>query len=333
MDYRPKPGSCLHGLATIFNIVWLTFLLLSSPPYIPVFSTAEDLLHVLHQGVAGVVVASLICDHLEAKHAGITLKQMDALLSGEVFEHYKGWCAERSPLVSMCSHRFNLSRFGKEKWSNPPELQGIYKASVVKTLMFWCADYLKSEGDGVVGGDLRIFTMHALAKFQLLLDVGGPWFSEQESQKVVTYGWAALMFFQQLTAQDRCRNDGRRSFKITPKFHSFVEMQIYIQTTRRNPRFFGKYNCFLNQKKLSVSFSLSLNFCFWNIPSLQGMIILIPSPIPFGKLRFEHCYQDEDLMKQIGKIASMTHVATLEKVTMERYAGLLELQIFGQPNG
>lgn len=48
----------------------------------------------------------------------------------------------------------------------------------------------------------------------------------------------------------------------------------------------------------------------------------------FETLRFEHCYQDEDLMKEVGKIASMTHPATLDRVTMERYVGLLELKIF-----
>lgn len=48
--------------------------------------------------------------------------------------------------------------------------------------------------------------------------------------------------------------------------------------------------------------------------------------------RFEHYYQDEDLMKEIGKIASRTHPSTMELVTLERYAALLELQIFSDPN-
>ena len=41
--------------------------------------------------------------------------------------------------------------------------------------------------------------------------------------------------------------------------------------------------------------------------------------------RFEHCYQDEDLMKQVGKIASRTHPSTLEKVTLQRYRALIQL--------
>ena len=37
-------------------------------------------------------------------------------------------------------------------------------------------------------------------------------------------------------------------------------------------------------------------------------------------------------MKEIGKIASRTHPSTMELVTLERYAALLELQIFSDPN-
>lgn len=48
----------------------------------------------------------------------------------------------------------------------------------------------------------------------------------------------------------------------------------------------------------------------------------------YGVLRFEHCYQDEDLMKQIGKIADKTHALTMEQVTLGRYRSLLELFTF-----
>lgn len=44
--------------------------------------------------------------------------------------------------------------------------------------------------------------------------------------------------------------------------------------------------------------------------------------------RFEHCYQDEDLMQQIGRIASRTHPVTMEKVTLSRYRALLQLFTF-----
>ena len=198
-------------------------------------------MHVLHQGVASVVIAAVLCDHLESKHPDISLKHMDELLHGPIFEHYKTWCSQRSPMVSACSHRFILARLGKEKWANAPELSSVYKASVVKTLMFWTADYLKAERDDEVpNSDLRLFCIHSFAKFQQLVDMGGPWFSKEECDKVITYGWAALMFYQALASNDRKRSDGRMSFKITPKFHAFLEMQIYIQKTKRNPRCSGR---------------------------------------------------------------------------------------------
>ncbi|CAE7256487.1 unnamed protein product [Symbiodinium pilosum] len=39
---------------------------------------------------------------------------------------------------------------------------------------------------------------------------------------------------------------------------------------------------------------------------------------------YEHCYQDEDLMKQLGRIASSCHPSTMDKVTCNRYRALLE---------
>ena len=44
---------------------------------------SKDLLHVLHQGVATVMIPSLICHHLECKHPGLTLDGLDRLLSKE----------------------------------------------------------------------------------------------------------------------------------------------------------------------------------------------------------------------------------------------------------
>lgn len=46
---------------------------------------------------------------------------------------------------------------------------------------------------------------------------------------------------------------------------------------------------------------------------------------PASIMRFEHCYQDEDLMHQVSKIASRCHVNTMEVTTLSRYTGLLEL--------
>ncbi|CAK9104388.1 unnamed protein product [Durusdinium trenchii] len=40
---------------------------------------------------------------------------------------------------------------------------------------------------------------------------------------------------------------------------------------------------------------------------------------------YDGCYQDEDLMKEVGRIASRTHVNTLEKTTLSRYRAYLQL--------
>ena len=162
---------------------------------------------------------------------------MDETLSRDVYKHYRNWCKEKGKLVTPCSHRFSAQRFGKEKWASCPELGSIYKAAVVKSMMFWCADYLKQNDVGIPGGDLRIHTMHSFAKFQSLLDNHGPFFEPQITRSVVQYGRNGLLFFQQLAGIDKTRLDGRRSYKIIPKFHSFLELTIYIETTNRNPRY------------------------------------------------------------------------------------------------
>ena len=203
-------------------------------------STAQDLLHVLHQGVACVVIPALLCAHLEEKHPHIKLKELDRLISKDLYGHYKKWCSERSPYASACSQRFSALRFGKEKWSMCPELSSVFKAAVVKCMMFWCSDFLKAEMDATPGGRMRAFCMHCFAKFQLLLDMAGPWLTDSQSQEVVKHGWGGLLFYQQLASQDRLRTDGRRTYKIIPKFHSFLELQLYIKETSRNPKLFGR---------------------------------------------------------------------------------------------
>lgn len=82
--------------------------------------------------------------------------------------------------------------------------------------------------------------MRAFAKFQHLVDVGGPWFTDESVQEVVGALRTGLVLYQKLTSQDRKRTDGRICFKITPKFHSLLELSIYIEKTGRNPRHLDK---------------------------------------------------------------------------------------------
>ena len=197
---------------------------------------SKDILHSVHQGIACVLIASLVCAHLESKHPGITLRDMDDRLSYEIFKHYKKWCQQKGHLVNACSHRFSCLRFGKDKWASYPELGSVYKAAVVKTMMYWCAEFLKQEDTEIPGGDLRVHTMHAFAAFQSVIDNNGPFFDPETREQVVKYGRTGLLLYQKLAGMDRTRTDGRRTYKLIPKFHSVLELTIYIEETSRNPR-------------------------------------------------------------------------------------------------
>lgn len=194
-------------------------------------TSAKDVLHLIHQGIATVLIASLVCDHLECKHPGITLRAM-----GEIYKHYRGWCKSKGPLVSGCSHRFSASRFGKEKWSSFPELASVYKAAVVKDMMYWVAAYLQENSAGVPNGELRVNCSHAFASFQSMMDCNGAFFDAGTTNQIVEIGRKGLLLYQQLCVADRQRTDGRRAYKITPKFHSFFELTFYIAESHRNPR-------------------------------------------------------------------------------------------------
>jgi len=205
----------------------------------------EDLLHCLHQGVACVLIASLVCDHLENKHPELTLKRMDELLSKHVYKHYRNWCKRYGKNVSACCHRFSCQRFGKDTWGTPAELNSVYKAAVVKSMMYWAAAFLKEEDNGVPGGSLRISTMHAFAKFQHLIDTNGPFFTPEVSSQVVCTVRKGLLLYQKIAGQDQQRTDERKNYKIIPKFHSLFEMSFYIEQTHRNPRSLNHINIFL----------------------------------------------------------------------------------------
>ena len=197
---------------------------------------SKDLLHVFHQGVLCVVIAALVVSHIECLYPAVTLKDLDRILSKDVYKHYRNWCRGKGNAVSGCSHRFSAVRFSKEQWGSFPELGSIYKAAVVKTMLFWCNDFIKESLGQVVGADYRLFCIHSFAKFQYLVDIHGPFFEPHQAKEVAKYGRAGLLLYQHLAANDRARVGGRRNFKIIPKCHSFLELTFYIELTNRNPR-------------------------------------------------------------------------------------------------
>ena len=187
------------------------------------------------------VIAALVCSHIVCKNPSVTLKELDTILQKEIYVHYKHWCRRKGKHVSACSHRFNAARFGKEKWGTYPELGSIYKAAVVKTMLFWCNDFMKQQVGLVPGAESRANVIHGFAKFQFLLDITGPFFTPDKTSEAVKYARAGLILYQELASTDRARVDDRKFYKIIPKFHSLMEMTIYMESTNKNPRCFGFY--------------------------------------------------------------------------------------------
>ncbi|CAE7033504.1 unnamed protein product, partial [Symbiodinium sp. CCMP2456] len=194
----------------------------------------EDLLHVLHQGVACCVIPALVIECIVQCCGGdMTLSDLQKKLQTDVWKHYKAWCRENA--VAACGHRFSLIRFGKEAWNHAPELASCYKAYTVKQMIYWVHAYLvdtmpQSRHDLTCAS-------YSMAKVQFNMDVSGPFFQEDLKKDTVLMGRSFLMFYQRIAVQNA--GSARKNFKVIPKY--------------------------------------------------------------------EHCYQDEDLMKEIGRICSSCH--------------------------
>lgn len=163
---------------------------------------------------------------------------MDTYLSSEVYRHYRGWCRKQGAPANGCSFRFSASRYGKETWMSYPELGSIYKAACTKGMLYWAASFLKESATTVPGGDLRYRTILAFTRFQHLIDSHGPFLGESGTKDVVNVGRQALLLYQRLALWDKgqVQDSGCRNYKITPKFHAFLELTFYCESTGRNPR-------------------------------------------------------------------------------------------------
>ena len=193
----------------------------------------EDLLHVLHQGVACCVIPALVCAHLEEKFGdALTLKKLDEELQGSVWKHYKSWCVRTN--ATSCGHRFSSIRFGRESWKYSPELASCYKAYTVKMMMYWVHAFMSDVAQETAGGPERARLSYAFAQVQWCFDSSGPWLSDFVRDRSVKLGWAFLMMYQCMSAGNM--TSAKRNFKIVPKFHSYLHLLLYVQRTSRNPR-------------------------------------------------------------------------------------------------
>ena len=131
---------------------------------------SQDLLHVLHQGVACCVIPALVIECIVQCWGGdMTLKDLQRALQTDVWMHYKKWCRENA--VAACGHRFSLVRFGKEAWNHAPELASCYKAYTVKHMIYWTHAYLVERMPA--RHDLTCAS-YSMAKMQFNMDVSGP---------------------------------------------------------------------------------------------------------------------------------------------------------------
>ncbi|CAE7602568.1 unnamed protein product [Symbiodinium microadriaticum] len=185
------------------------------------------------KGVACLVVAGLVCAHIEAKlGGGIRLQDMGSELENHVWKHYKAWC--RKTKVAGCGHRFNLTRFGREQWGSYPELQSCYKAYTVKMMIYWVYAFLCDENHNVPNGGNRLKLAYALAKMQWLFDRSGSFLSTAVKDEAVHLGKSFLLLYQSMAVENIQQH--KKNWKIVPKFHSFLHLLLYVKRTSRNPR-------------------------------------------------------------------------------------------------
>ena len=190
----------------------------------------------VHQGVAPLAIASLVSHHYESLYGGqLTLQQLERLLMTDAWPHYKAFC--RAAKIPRCSMAFNLARFNRESWQTFPELASCYKAAVVKGMIYWVADFLKSNADpNDPSCMLRVDTSYCLAHFQHLQDAHDAWLREDIAQAMSTAGRRFLLLYQKLAKASRTAG-GHRLYHITPKFHCLHHMCLRLPMELRNPRF------------------------------------------------------------------------------------------------
>ena len=216
---------------------------------------SKDLLHVLHQGVAMVAIASCLCEDLEEKDPHQTLAQLEKRTGEELWNSYKSWCAAHHK--TPCSHRFNLARLGREQWNAFPEMGSTYKGAVIKDMIYWSAAYLWQQQGTTPGSNLRCHAMHALATFQKKIDENPGFFNRRVARETANYARVFLLFYQRLAADDRAKfGEVRRCYKLTPKFHCMVNLAEYIEHSCRNPRCLARCQKFVVLSALACEFQI-----------------------------------------------------------------------------
>ena len=191
----------------------------------------------VHQGIAPISIASMITHHFEEHEPGITIAELSDRLTNVAWPHFKSWLRQRRQVLSGTSSTFTALRFGRESWQHFPELASVYKAAMVKALMYWTASFLTEFMQPTEMSRLRAYAAYALARFQFLQDTNGPWLDDERANEMYEKGREFLVFYQALGKMARAHRPGRKLFKIVPKFHCLLHACFYIKLTKRNPRY------------------------------------------------------------------------------------------------
>ena len=196
------------------------------------------MLHTVHQGVALHAIAALVTHHFEESNPGITIAQLNSCLSKEAWTHYRSWCKGKST-VCPTSSMFTALRFGRDSWQSFPELASCYKGAMVKYLMFWAAAFLCEQLETVdtPNNRLRAYCAWSLAQFQYLQEANGPWLCAQTAEDMCVAGRSFLLYYQKLAVESRAASQGKKMYKVVPKFHSLLHLCMNARVTGRNPRY------------------------------------------------------------------------------------------------
>lgn len=188
------------------------------------------MLHMVHQGVAPLALTSLVTHHFEDAEPGLTIQQLNDRLMNVAWPDYKEWIASRNEAVAPTSSKFSALRFSRDSWQSFPELTSHYKGAMVKFMIYWVASFLERFCNGTPMARLRAYTAYALARFQHLQDVNGPWLDASTADDMCDAGRSFLIFYQKLGL-------AAKMYKIVPKFHCMLHCALYVQRTHRNPRY------------------------------------------------------------------------------------------------
>eukprot|EP00439_Symbiodinium_sp_Y106_P037149 s7437_g4.t1 len=195
----------------------------------------DDMLHVVHQGIGPLLIASLLSDHYEELHEHkLTLKQLEELLQNDAWPHYKQWVRARK--LPGCSMQFSLTRIGRENWKKQPEMASCYKAAVIKAMLYWIASFLlERKQENQAGFVLRADLSYNMAQFHYVQDCNGPWLDDQATIEMAWHGHKFLLLYQY--AAEQAKSNGRVLYKLVPKFHVMLHMCLRLPLERRNPRY------------------------------------------------------------------------------------------------